>query len=93
MDNHRKAHWDSMELNTYNSPVPPKTMAEFLRTLQHTITRYAESVSHEQVPSVSTQLEIVELLLAECERKRPTGAGGKHGNLHTFDCGCEGRHG
>lgn len=27
-------------------------------------------------------------LIAECDRKRPLGRNGKHGNLHTPECGC-----
>jgi hypothetical protein len=28
-------------------------------------------------------------LIVECDRHRPLGADGKHGNLHTNTCGCE----
>lgn len=28
-------------------------------------------------------------LIAECDRHRPLGPDGKHGDLHTLTCGCE----
>jgi hypothetical protein len=28
-------------------------------------------------------------LIDECDRHRPLGPDGKHGNLHTLTCGCE----
>lgn len=28
-------------------------------------------------------------LINDCQRQRPTGFDGKHGNLHTDTCGCE----
>lgn len=30
-------------------------------------------------------------LIDECDRQRPIGPDGKHGNLHTETCGCEDR--
>ena len=31
----------------------------------------------------------LQALIAECDRHRPLGPDGKHGNLHTATCGCE----
>lgn len=31
----------------------------------------------------------LQLLIAECDRHRPLGPDGKHGNLHTETCGCD----
>lgn len=31
----------------------------------------------------------IQLLIDECDRMRPLGPDGKHGNLHTDECGCE----
>ena len=39
----------------------------------------------------TTHREKIRLLMDECERKRPTGSNGKHGDLHTTECGCEDR--
>jgi hypothetical protein len=36
-------------------------------------------------------LEHIQAVLDECDRKRPTGTDGKHGNLHTDECGCNTR--
>jgi hypothetical protein len=34
---------------------------------------------------------IIAGMIAECDRKRPLGVGGNHGNLHTDECGCKDR--
>jgi hypothetical protein len=31
----------------------------------------------------------LQLLIAECDRHRPLGPDGKHGDLHTDTCGCD----
>lgn len=32
---------------------------------------------------------IIQNLISECDRHRPLGSNGKHGNLHTTTCGCD----
>jgi hypothetical protein len=34
-------------------------------------------------------IERLQRLIDECDRHRPLGADGKHGELHTDTCGCE----
>lgn len=36
-----------------------------------------------------SHIERLSRLIAECDRHRPLGVDGKHGNLHTPTCGCE----
>jgi hypothetical protein len=34
-------------------------------------------------------VECLQRLIDECDRHRPLGRNGKHGNLHTSTCGCD----
>jgi hypothetical protein len=36
-----------------------------------------------------THLDRLQRLVDECDRHRPLGTDGKHGNLHTYTCGCD----
>lgn len=36
-------------------------------------------------------VERLQRLIDECDRHRPLGRDGKHGNLHTATCGCDDR--
>lgn len=35
-------------------------------------------------------IDRLQRLIAECDRHRPLGQDGRHGDLHTATCGCEG---
>lgn len=37
-----------------------------------------------------TYREVLQRLIDECNWQRPVGSNGKHGNLHTRRCGCDG---
>lgn len=63
----------------------PKMLRETLSVAQARIgnSPYDESRKREHI-------DRLQRLIDECERHRPTGPGGKHGDLHTPTCGCEG---
>lgn len=41
-------------------------------------------------PRAAQHRDRIERVIAEIDRQRPLGPDGKHGNLHTLLCGCEG---
>lgn len=59
----------------------PKMLRETLCVAQTWINLSGDSRKREH----SDRLE---RLIAECDRHRPLGRDGKHGNLHTPTCGC-----
>lgn len=42
-----------------------------------------------QRPDRESHVARLQILIDECDRHRPFGPDGKHGNLHTETCGCE----
>jgi hypothetical protein len=69
----------------------PKAMHEALCAAQSALGERARSgVDVQRVPRWVASLGV---LAAEIERVRPTGPNGKHGDLHTPSCGCEGHNG
>lgn len=71
--------------HVYTLSTRPKSLRETVNIARGIVARHPEE-SHE--PFHSRVLEHLDLLGAECDRKRPTGVGGKHGDLHTSECGC-----
>lgn len=69
---------------TYKVPDGPKMLRETLCVAQHRIgsSPYDEGRKREHI-------DRLQRLIDECERHRPTGPNGKHGNRHTPTCGCE----
>ena len=65
-------------------PDGPKMLRETLCVAQNTI-------AHSPYDDGRKEKHIVRLsrLIAECDRHRPLGPDGKHGNRHTLTCGCE----
>ena len=66
---------------TYTVPVSPKSMREAMCVATTSLGRAGEVMD----PFVKS----METLIRECDRHRPRGADGKHGDLHTPTCGCE----
>lgn len=88
----RNAWWLRADIHTYAIPLTPKTLLETLRVAEHAL----QSLERERPGlnaggSIASHRERIRLLMDECERKRPTRSDGKHGNLHTTECGCEDR--
>lgn len=71
------------ELHHYGITTGPKMLREALCLAQSCI-RSSGNLSTRQAYS-----DIIQELINECDRKRPLGSDGKHGNLHTDECGCE----
>jgi hypothetical protein len=61
-------------------PDSPKMLRETLCLAQSALVRVDGHMSH---------IEILQRLINECDRHRPLGPDGKHGNRHTDTCGCE----
>ena len=68
-------------MTTYNIPHDPKMVHEAMCMAEWLILYYRPDALH--------YAKIISDLIKECERKRPLGSNGKHGNLHTPECGCE----
>lgn len=68
-------------MTTYDIPHDPKTVREALCQVETLILLYRPDQPH--------YAKIIGDLIKECERKRPLGPDGKHGNLHTPECGCD----
>lgn len=86
----RKAWWLRAPIHTYAVPLPPKTLLETLCVVEsalHALER--ERPGFQAGGTIESHLERIRLVMDECERKRPTGPGGKHGDRHTPECGCD----
>jgi hypothetical protein len=85
----RKRHYLAADLHTYVVPVSPKMLLETLCVVEHAMHQpERERPGYNAGGSIASHLERIRQLMDECERKRPTGSDGKHGNLHTPECGC-----
>ena len=69
--------------HAYTVPDGPKMLRETLCFAQGWLNRYCSDTDRRQEHSNRLQR-----LIAECDRKRPLGRDGKHGDLHTPECGC-----
>lgn len=69
---------------TLTVPDSPKMLRETLCVAQSWI----GNVWH---PRAGEHLARLQRLIDECDRHRPLGPDGKHGDLHTDTCGCEDR--
>lgn len=70
-------------LHSYAVTVPPKTLREAINVATVAIRSFYGS-DHEY----GRYLRPLEELGRECDRMRPTGPDGKHGDRHTRECGC-----
>lgn len=85
----RRKHWLRSDLHTYVLPVPPKTLRETLCVVEAALSALErERPNYNAGGTIDSHRERVALLIDECDRKRPTGTDGKHGSLHTNECGC-----
>jgi hypothetical protein len=78
----RERHLLAKDLTAYIVPDSPKMLRETLGVAQALISNSNDSRKREH-------LDRLQRLIDECERHRPLGVGGKHGNLHTPTCGCD----
>jgi hypothetical protein len=71
------------DLTAYIVPDSPKLLRETLCVAQSRIgnSPLDEGRKHEHI-------DRLQRLIDECDRHRPLGADGKHGDLHTPSCGC-----
>ncbi len=67
-------------MTSYTVPDGPKMMRETLCLAQSAIL---------SLPIGRHHVERLGRLIDECDRHRPLGPDGKHGNRHTETCGCE----
>ena len=66
----------------------PKMTREALCVAQSALAERArQGMDADRVP---TFIAYIGELIAEIDKHRPLGTGGKHGNLHTPTCGCPG---
>ena len=90
MKTHRRQWWLRSPLHTYALPLTPKTLRETMCVVESGLRALErERPDFNAGGSIETHLEKVSLIIEECDRKRPTGNDGKHGNRHTDECGCE----
>ena len=74
----------------YTIDVLPKQLRETLCVAQSAINevvrsnprKFGRTLGHYHIATLQT-------LINECDRHRPLGSDGKHGNRHTATCGCE----
>lgn len=77
------------DLHTYAVPVSPKMLLETLNVAEFALRDLERHrPGYNAGGSIKTHLARVRHLMDECNRKRPTGRGGKHDSLHTDECGC-----
>lgn len=72
---------------TLTVPDGPKMLRETLCSAQAALAEMARQGHGEQ--RLREHLDRIQSLIAECDRHRPLGPDGKHGNRHTSTCGCE----
>lgn len=70
---------------TYTVDDDPKMLRETLATAQVYILNYSKTDRKHD------HSKVLQRLIDECDRKRPLGPDGKHGNRHTDECGCDDR--
>lgn len=69
--------------HTYVIEADPKTLKEALGMAQAGLGAIYHPDAARRAGAVLGQLA------AECDRKRPVGQDGKHGDRHTDECGCQ----
>lgn len=71
------------ESHTYAIPDGPKMLRETLCIAQSAVQRRPHDDGRKQEHAAR-----IGRLIDECDRKRPLGNDGKHGDRHTTECGC-----
>jgi hypothetical protein len=83
-------HYLKSKLHSYVIPVTPKSLKETLCVVELSLNELDRlNPGYSAGGTVASHLTKVRELMAECDRKRPTGSDGKHGDLHTTECGCD----
>lgn len=59
------------------------------KSLRETLCVAQACLGWAKLTDVTTHRDRLSRLIDECDRHRPLGSDGKHGNLHTNTCGCE----
>jgi hypothetical protein len=72
----------------YAVPDSPKMLRETLCVAQAGILELKRKGYKSAGASMDSHMERLTRLILECDRHRPLGRDGKHGNLHTPTCGC-----
>jgi hypothetical protein len=75
--------------HTYTVEDGPKMLRETLSVAQAAVGWRASQGGEEQAERAAPHRARLQRLIDECERKRPTGPDGGHGDRHTPECGCE----
>lgn len=73
-------------ITAYEVRVPPKVLRETLCLAQSLFANGQPFVSNP-----GSHIATLQLVINECDRHRPVGVDGKHGDRHTKTCGCEDR--
>lgn len=85
----RAVHYLTADLHTYAVPVSPKMLLETLCVAEFALNELErQKPGYNAGGTIASHQERVRALMDECQRKRPTGTGGKHDSLHTDECGC-----
>ena len=69
---------------SYEIPDGPKMLRESLCVAQTAVGNYSLDMGRRR-----EHVERLQRLIDECDRHRPLGQDGKHGDRHTDTCGCE----
>lgn len=87
--------WEPADASPISAPHPvPETtltVADSPKMLHETLCTAQVQVAHSGLPRAREHVLRLERLINECERHRPLGPDGKHGDRHTATCGCEDR--
>ena len=78
------------DLHAYVVPVSPKMLLETLNVASHALNELEKArPGYNAGGTVEQHLERLRHLSDECQRMRPVGPDGKHGDRHTPSCGCK----
>jgi hypothetical protein len=81
--------YDLADLHSYIVPDSPKMLKETLCVAQSGIAELMRNGMTYAGDSMQGHMDRLSRLIEECDRKRPVGPDGKHGDRHTADCGCK----
>ena len=77
------------DLHAYVVPVTPKMLRETLCVVEYALRELEKArPDFNAGGTIDSHLCRIRHLLDECDRKRPTGPDGRHGNRHADECGC-----
>jgi hypothetical protein len=83
-------HYLRADLHAYFASIGPKSLRETLCVPEHALQQLAAArPGYDAGGSIEHHLSVIGELIRECDRQRPLGPDGKHGNRHTSECGCD----